>query len=55
MGRPCCIVEQYVTRVLELADTVYIMNRGQIAFSGAATDLRGEDVFERYLGIEVGP
>ena len=30
------------------------MNRGQIVFSGSAADLRGEDVFERYLGIEVG-
>lgn len=49
------IVEQYVTRALELADTVYLMNRGQIVFSGAAADLRAEDVFERYLGIEVNP
>ena len=55
-GTSLLIVEQYVTRrVLELADSVYIMNRGQIVFSGAAADLRGEDVFERYLGIEVGP
>ena len=54
-GMSLLIVEQYVTRALELADTVYIMNRGQIVFSGAAADLRGEDVFERYLGIEVNP
>jgi branched-chain amino acid transport system ATP-binding protein len=54
-GTALLLVEQYVTRALELADTAYIMNRGQIVFSGAAADLKGEEVFERYLGIEVGP
>ena len=52
-GTSLLLVEQYVTRALELADSVYLMNRGQIVFSGSAADLRGEDVFERYLGIEV--
>ena len=54
-GTALLLVEQYVTRALELADTAYIMNRGQIVHSGAAAELQGEDVFERYLGIEVGP
>jgi branched-chain amino acid transport system ATP-binding protein len=54
-GTSLLIVEQYVTRALELADDVYLMNRGQIVFSGAAADLQAEDVFERYLGIEVTP
>lgn len=54
-GTSLLIVEQYVTRALELADDVYLMNRGRIVFSGAAADLRPEDVFERYLGIEVTP
>jgi branched-chain amino acid transport system ATP-binding protein len=53
-GTSLLIVEQYVTRALALADTIYVMNHGQIVFSGAAADVRGEDVFERYLGIEVG-
>jgi branched-chain amino acid transport system ATP-binding protein len=52
-GTTMLMVEQYVTRALELADTVYLMNRGRIVFSGAAADLRAEDVFERYLGIEI--
>jgi branched-chain amino acid transport system ATP-binding protein len=52
-GASLLIVEQYVTRALEIADTVYLMNRGQIVFSGPAEELRGEDVFERYLGIDV--
>ena len=54
-GASLLIVEQYIKRALDLADTVYLMNRGQIVFSGPASELRGEDVFERYLGIEVGP
>jgi branched-chain amino acid transport system ATP-binding protein len=53
-GASLLIVEQYVTRALEMADTAYIMSRGQVVFSGAASDLRGEDVFQRYLGIEIG-
>ena len=31
------------------------MNRGQIVYSGPAADLQGEEVFERYLGIEIAP
>lgn len=53
-GASLLIVEQYITRALELADTAYLMNRGQIVFSGPASELRGEEVFERYLGIEAG-
>ena len=53
-GVALLLVEQYVTRALELADTAYIMNRGQVVYAGAASELQGEEVFERYLGIEVG-
>jgi branched-chain amino acid transport system ATP-binding protein len=54
-GTALLLVEQYVTRALELADTAYIMNRGQVVYAGAAAELEGEEVFERYLGIEVRP
>jgi branched-chain amino acid transport system ATP-binding protein len=53
-GTSLLLVEQYVTRALDIADRVYLLNRGQIVFSGAADELEGEDVFERYLGIDVG-
>ncbi len=52
-GTTLIIVEQYVTRALALADTVYLLNRGRIAFSGQAGDLDGKEIFERYLGVEV--
>lgn len=53
-GTSLLLVEQYIARALDLADTVYLLNRGQIVFSGASEELRGHDVFERYLGIEEG-
>jgi branched-chain amino acid transport system ATP-binding protein len=52
-GVSLLIVEQYVTRALDLADSVYLLNRGQIVFSGPANEVQGDEVFERYLGIEV--
>ncbi len=54
-GTSLLLVEQYVTRALDIADHVYLLNRGKVVFSGPSDELAGEDVFERYLGIEVGP
>jgi ABC-type branched-subunit amino acid transport system ATPase component len=34
------LVEQYVHKALAIADRVYVMDRGRIAISGAAVDLR---------------
>jgi branched-chain amino acid transport system ATP-binding protein len=53
-GASLLLVEQYVTRALALADYVYLMNRGQIAYRGEPSELEDEDVFARYLGTEVG-
>jgi ABC-type uncharacterized transport system ATPase subunit len=53
-GASLLLVEQYVTRALALADYVYLMNRGQIAYRGEPSELEDEDVFARYLGAEVG-
>ncbi len=52
-GTTLLIVEQYVTKALELADTVCILNHGRIAFSGIAAGVKSEEIFERYLGVEV--
>jgi branched-chain amino acid transport system ATP-binding protein len=52
-GTSLLIVEQYVTRALELADSVYLLNRGQVVFSGPAEEVQGDELFERYLGVEV--
>ncbi|HUZ08716.1 MAG TPA: ABC transporter ATP-binding protein [Acidimicrobiales bacterium] len=52
-GTSLVIVEQYVTRALALADSVYLLNHGRIAFSGSSDELSGEEIFERYLGVEL--
>jgi len=49
-GVSLLLVEQYVTRALALADYVYIMNRGRIAFSGEPAELSDRAMLEHYLG-----
>jgi branched-chain amino acid transport system ATP-binding protein len=44
------LVEQYVKRALELADYVYLINRGTITFSGPCADLDSDEVLRSYLG-----
>ena len=48
-GTSLLVVEQYVHRALEIASHVYLLNRGQVAFSGPPADLAGEDLFRRYV------
>jgi branched-chain amino acid transport system ATP-binding protein len=50
-GTALLIVEQYVPRALEIADTVYLMDRGQVAFAGPADGLDGTELTRRYLGV----
>jgi branched-chain amino acid transport system ATP-binding protein len=47
------LVEQYVNKALAIAEYVYILGRGRITFAGDAAELSDDDVFHRYLGIEV--
>jgi len=49
-GAALLLVEQYVSRALELADHAAILNRGEIAFAGSPDELRETDVFDAYLG-----
>jgi branched-chain amino acid transport system ATP-binding protein len=44
------LVEQYVSRALELADYVYILNRGRITFAGEPQEISSETVLRSYLG-----
>jgi len=53
-GSSLLLVEQYLARALELADTVYLMNQGRIVFCGPADSIGADEVFQRYLGIETG-
>ena len=51
-GLSVVVVEQYVQRVLELADRVYILSRGEIVRVGEAQTLDSDEIYERYLGVE---
>jgi branched-chain amino acid transport system ATP-binding protein len=44
------LVEQYVSRALELADFVYILNKGRIQFAGEPSEVEDEAIVESYLG-----
>jgi branched-chain amino acid transport system ATP-binding protein len=44
------IVEQYINRVMEIADLVYMMTRGRISWTGQAADLDSDVVMASYLG-----
>ena len=52
-GVTLVIVEQYVNRALALASTVYLLNHGRIALTAKASEVTAEDIYERYLGVEV--
>jgi branched-chain amino acid transport system ATP-binding protein len=48
-GGSLLLVEQYAHRALALADYVYILDRGAIAFVGEAKELQNDDLFRRYM------
>jgi branched-chain amino acid transport system ATP-binding protein len=51
LGRTVVWVEQYAARVLALADIVYILGRGRVAWAGEPAELRASKVLRTtYLG-----
>ena len=54
MGKSLLIVEQYVSRALELADYVYILNRGEIVFAGEPGEVGEDTILQSYLGELAG-
>ena len=50
-GRTVVLVEQFVTRALEMADLAFVLDKGRVAFAGEPAELEGHPVLERaYLG-----
>jgi branched-chain amino acid transport system ATP-binding protein len=49
-GASLLLVEQYVNRALALAQTVYVLNQGMIAYAGPAADLDEARIFDLYTG-----
>ena len=54
-GVALLIVDQFVTRALEMASTAYVLGRGEITYTGSAQELMERDVFKEYIGNPVGP
>jgi branched-chain amino acid transport system ATP-binding protein len=50
-GLSLVVVEQYVQKALDLAGTVYILNRGEVIHVGKADDLDSDEIYQRYLGL----
>jgi branched-chain amino acid transport system ATP-binding protein len=49
-GASLLLVEQYVTRALEVADYVYLLNRGEVVFVGEPGELDADALAEQYVG-----
>jgi branched-chain amino acid transport system ATP-binding protein len=52
-GAALLLVEQYVQQALSMADFVYILKRGKVAFSGCPGELDADAVTREYLGADV--
>ena len=49
-GTSLLLVEQYIEAALELADYVYVLEKGRIADVGQAADVRNDGLVSAYLG-----
>jgi branched-chain amino acid transport system ATP-binding protein len=53
LGSALLVVEQFVHRALALADHAFILSSGAMVFSGPAASLDADEVFQRYMGVDV--
>jgi branched-chain amino acid transport system ATP-binding protein len=49
-GTALLLVEQYVSKALDLADYVYILKKGRVEFVGEASELGDDQMLASYLG-----
>jgi branched-chain amino acid transport system ATP-binding protein len=49
-GTAMLLVEQYVSKALQLADYVYILNKGRVQFVGEPDELGEDQILASYLG-----
>ena len=50
-GMSLVVVEQYVPKVLALAQTVCILIRGEVIHRGRADELDTDEIYAKYLGV----
>jgi branched-chain amino acid transport system ATP-binding protein len=53
-GAALVIVEQYVHQVLAMADIVYILRKGRVAFAGQPREIDADAIAAEYLGAGTG-
>jgi len=49
-GTSLLVVDQFVTRALQLASTAYVLRQGEVVYSGSAQELLDGDLFSHYAG-----
>lgn len=49
-GRSLLVVEQFVDRILGLADFAYVLNKGRVTASGPPSQFTGQHLTKAYLG-----
>ena len=49
-GTSLLVVDQFVTRALQLATTAYVLRQGEVVYSGSARELLDGDLFSHYTG-----
>ena len=52
-GASLLLVEQFVTKALEISHYVCLLNRGRLSFAGEPCELDGQDIFASYVGAEL--
>jgi branched-chain amino acid transport system ATP-binding protein len=51
-GTSLLLVEQYVSRALEIADFVFLLNQGEVVFAGESGEVDENRVFSAYTGVD---
>jgi branched-chain amino acid transport system ATP-binding protein len=51
-GVSLLLVEQYVNRALEMADSVYLLRQGRVVFNGPASAVDQRELMSAYMGVE---
>jgi branched-chain amino acid transport system ATP-binding protein len=53
-GVAMLMVEQYITRAMEMADVVVLLDKGTVSYDGPPSGLDEQAVLQGYLGVERG-
>jgi len=52
-GVALLLVEQYVSRALAMADSVYVLTRGRVSWSGSPAQITADEIMQRYLDVDL--